>query len=526
MKFLLASSACVHAPASSLASFLSAYTAGASGAVISVQQTKDQRLVCFGNATIAVGSSAPVDRRVRDLTFAELRRANLGRDFRDWHGTPVRYTAEVASLAATLRALPADLECIIHLPAGVEATSRDAFVALVAREVLEQRPGSAILVAQPADAEVIRSITPDLPIVADAAAIDLTTKHRLDGIVVAESAFFENGKPTELAQRIAKLKTDGRVLRGALLLPGSEVPTRELVTAAGGNPAVWAVTTASLLATPDVRPERAVVDDKFRGTEPDLELWSFGYARVSTACHVRQEDGVHIDIQPYTAPDLPPPSDETERRLRRLEAQMGLALRQTPTYVGGGVGFVPGVDGPFAAEAEVTSQLASQATMVELAVTNVNPGRHLPSFTPSGAPRYPQNDHEKHAFFDPHGAPPFVGSEHDEDDGFRINSHFGSEYSDNNYGSDAGDGRMLEVSLRIERRGPYFATYYRARTDADARSWICSGVVRNDSMNARVFIRCAGKRWQKADPQHPGSSLPVVANHFKVSRMKIVRFPA
>ena len=49
-------------------------------------------------------------------------------------------------------------------------------------------------------------------------------------------------------------------------------------------------------------------------------------------------------------------------------------------------------------------------------------------------PAPPTSFREKDSFFDPHGAPPFVGVEHDEDDGYRINWNLGSEYDNNQYG--------------------------------------------------------------------------------------------
>ena len=52
-----------------------------------------------------------------------------------------------------------------------------------------------------------------------------------------------------------------------------------------------------------------------------------------------------------------------------------------------------------------------------------------------------------------------------------------------------------------------------------------SGVTRNDSLNPRVFLRLAGKRWRQEDPKNPSVFMPVIPNHFAFERFSLTRFP-
>lgn len=149
-----------------------------------------------------------------------------------------------------------------------------------------------------------------------------------------------------------------------------------------------------------------------------------------------------------------------------------------------------------------------------MAVVNIDPGAHRS--------KPPRSSRDIDPFYDPHGAPPFAGVEHDEDDGYRINWNLGTGYDTNQYGRSVGDGRTpREARLRLERRGEYFAAYY--RNTVDAPDWVCCGVARNLSLNDVVYLRCAGKRWRKASQGDPDTYLPVVPNHFVFKNLRIER---
>ena len=193
------------------------------------------------------------------------------------------------------------------------------------------------------------------------------------------------------------------------------------------------------------------------------------------------------------------------------------------------MGFVPGIEGDFSAEVDVQSETAQQATTVEMAVLNADPGAHRPPWIKDTAgklaPNPPASFRDKHTFYDPHGAPPYVGVEHDEDDGWRINWNLGTDYDSNQYGRAVGDGKLLSGRMRLDRRGAYFAAYYRATGKSSPDDWVCLGVVRNESLNSKVYLRLAGKRWRQEDPNNPSVFMPVIPNHFTFKNFTITRFP-
>jgi hypothetical protein len=213
-----------------------------------------------------------------------------------------------------------------------------------------------------------------------------------------------------------------------------------------------------------------------------------------------------------------------QNQLNALEESMWAAQMDWPFYSGGGFGTNFGIDGDFAAEVDYSSTVTSQATMLEMACVNVDPSKHMPGFREENGkqvPNTPESFRDKGSFFNPHGAPPFVGVEHDEDDGYRINWNLGSEYDNNQYGRPHGDGNTKVGRFRLERRGAYFAGYYRDEQNPD---WVCVGTCRNDTLNQRVFIRCAGKRWRQEDVT-PGAAnpyFPVVENHFIFKNFVVV----
>src|SRR5207253_1338254 len=175
-------------------------------------------------------------------------------------------------------------------------------------------------------------------------------------------------------------------------------------------------------------------------------------------------------------------------------------------------------EGDFSAEVDIESATAKQATTVEMAALNVDPAPHRTPWVKDSTgvtiPNSPLSFRDKHTFFDPHGAPPYVGVEHDEDDGWRINWNVGTDYDSNQYGHSAGDGKLLHGRMRLDRRGSHFAAYYRETGKTSVSDWICVGTVSNQSLNNRIYLRLAGKRWRQEDPGKPDTWLPVIANHF------------
>ncbi len=223
-----------------------------------------------------------------------------------------------------------------------------------------------------------------------------------------------------------------------------------------------------------------------------------------------------------------PTGDPVADALHELKERSWYALKDWPFYSGGGVGFVPGILGDFSAEVDMASARAQQATTVEMAAVNVDPAAHHKPWVQNGQqrwmPNYTTSSRDRHTFFDPHGCPPYVGVEHDEDDGWRINWNLGTDYESNQYGKAFGDGKLLTGRVRLDRRGPYFAAYYRATGKNRPLDWVCVGAVRNDSLNPKVFLRVVGKRWRQENPARPAEWMPVIPNHFTFGNMTITRY--
>jgi hypothetical protein len=258
---------------------------------------------------------------------------------------------------------------------------------------------------------------------------------------------------------------------------------------------------------------RTLEKASFAGTAENAARFHFGYAKANRYGHVFQDDGVHVKLAPYEGRQLfGDESDPTAAALSKLEERLYYAMKDWPFYSGGGVGTAFPLDGDFTAEVDYAWTTASQATMCEMAVINVDPAKHRPGWRTdaNGQPvaNPPESFRDKNAFFDPHGCPPFVGAERDEDDGFRINWNLGTDYDNNQYGRPHGNGKAMAGRLRLDRRGGWFAAYYK---DAGNPDWVALGAVRNDSMNARVWLRCAAKRWRQEDPNGPGF-LPIPSN--------------
>jgi hypothetical protein len=289
---------------------------------------------------------------------------------------------------------------------------------------------------------------------------------------------------------------------------------------------VWSLSTDSMIGATlegerietaeHVRRHWTWIDEHFVGKRINRDQFAMGYAKANAFGRLRHEDGVHLELLPYDRP-LPPHSEGSDHqaRIERLELRMDYAERTWHYYSGGGVGLVPGVRGNFIAEMGYRlAKPLTQATTLEMAAVNVDPPKHRED--------PPQEAGDSDPFFDPHGAPPYVGVEHDEDDGYRINWNLGSQYDNNQYGPPVGNGSKPKAGrLRLERRGPYFSAYY--KNDVDAPDWICVGVVRNDSMNPLVHLRMVGKRWRQARTDGEPGYFPIVSHHMTFTDVRIQR---
>jgi hypothetical protein len=406
MRVWLSGADSIHAPAQSAAALISSHTSGGDGAVLIVHPTFDRKIVCCPTDDLAHLTGHPG--RLHEFEYRVLRRANIGATFKNIDGVPVRHNAQPQLLSILIEDLPADMDVVLDLTRAV-TTARQAYVQAVLTTVAQSRvrKNYIYLIQDIADVATIRDITLQaILILCDRdteAMIDRAIAHALAGAMLPRQDYI----------RFAPKIAGAPLALGAVVKADDGILDAQKFAELSAQPSVYAATTRSVLMSEQFHfRKRLLCDEDFAGREVDTDNWSLGYARANSYCHVYQDNGVHIDIAPYNPPPLPPPPNDIERRLRRLEIQVLVALEDTPTYSGGGVGVRRGLEGDFSVEALLSSQQAVQASTVEIAVINGDPGRHFEPWNPDGT-RFPQGAHDKHAFFDPHGARPYVGTEHD-----------------------------------------------------------------------------------------------------------------
>ncbi|HEY0154482.1 MAG TPA: glycerophosphodiester phosphodiesterase family protein [Longimicrobium sp.] len=535
----------LHAPENSRAALVSAYTAGADVLELDVQLTRDDYLVVSHDGTTErlTGEAG----RISEMTLAELRKLDYSETFKPRNAEQYAYYTRpgrklaIETLPELLDALPRGVTKLIELKhdSSADASRRGTFVgktieALAARGLL----GEAVIYSKdPENLLLARRLAPEVPVAVfdwELPAEDqvaLIEKHGADGLVTdLDTVLGPDGALTGVGRALERLHAQRKLRLGAILYPfrngGTGNFTRQEYEALRGHPFVWSLSTDSMLdVAPFTRGGSRSVDESFAGKKIDTERFALGYAKSNGYAWVHQEDGVRVKIDPYTGPTGPTGAPgSVERQLSELREQMQYASKDWPYYSGGGVGLVQGITGPFVAEVDYQVRQVSQATMLEMAVVNVDPGTHQKPYNADGTPRRVTSFRDKDSFFDPHGAPPFVGVEHDEDDGFRINWNLGTEYDNNQYGRPVGDGVKPRAGrLRLERRGPYFAAYY--RNAVDAPDWVCVGVARNDSLNERVFLRCVAKRWRQEREDDPSRYYPILDNDYAFTNLTVDRFP-
>jgi glycerophosphoryl diester phosphodiesterase len=520
----------LHAPENSIAALISGYTGGADVLEIGLQLTRDGHLALSHEAT--TDAMTGVSGAIADKTLAELRDLDFSRRFQPRNSPNFRYYVldarrlAIATFPAVLEMLPKDVELLIELGdvSAAGANRRDELVRKTA-DALSSRgmTGRCVVTSRDADAlRALRAILPSARITTFGGSLpherqlELMTSMGADGLVTGVEDLVVDGALTSFAKAVQKAFDERRLRVGAVVRPpqDSGVFTEPQWRALRDRAFVWSLGTDSLIDVSFARRSVVLTDEPFAGSTVDRERFALGYAKANRFCTVTQDDGIHVRIDPY--PEIPPPpADPLERRLQAIEERLTEVAREWPFYSGGGVGYVPGIRGDFAAEVDYTVENVGQATTLEMAVVNVDPGAHQS--------RPPVSFRNKDSFYDPHGAPPFIGVEHDEDDGYRINWNLGSEYDSNQYGRPVGDGKTPRAArMRLERRGSYFTAYY--RNAVDAIDWVCCGVARNESLNPVAYLRCVGKRWRQESESDPSVFVPIIPNHFVFRNLRIERF--
>jgi glycerophosphoryl diester phosphodiesterase len=530
--------ACLHSPENSIAALISGYTGGADVLEIGLQLTRDGHLVLSHEAT--TDALTGVSGTIAEKTLAQLRELDFSRRFQPRNSPNFRYYVPppqkrgenldarrlaIETFPAALEVFPEQVELLIELGdvSAAGANRRDELVRKTA-DALSSRGVMERCVVTSLDAGALRALRGILPAIRIVTCddslpherqVELMASMSADGLVADVEDLVENGALTAFAKAVKKAFEEKRLRVGAVARPprGTGVFTEPQWRALRDKAFVWSLGTDSLIDVSFTRRSVVLTDERFAGRRVDRERFALGYAKANRFCTVTQDDGIHVRIDPY--PEIPSPADPMEQRLQAIEERLTEVARGWPFYSGGGVGYVPGIRGDFAAEVDYTVQNVTQATTLEMAVVNVDPGAHQS--------HPPVSFRNKDSFYDPHGAPPFVGVEHDEDDGYRINWNLGSEYDSNQYGRPVGDGKTPRGGrLRLERRGSYFSGYY--RNTIDAIDWVCCGVARNDSLNRVVYLRCVGKRWRQESESDPSVFVPIVPNHFVFRNLRIERF--
>lgn len=523
---------CTHAPENTLPALISGYTGGADVLDIGVQLTKDGQMVISHEAALERLTGQPGT--IPGMTLAELRKLDFSATFRPRNAPHFRYyhrqghRLRLETLPAFLDLLPEDVELLVELgqESCREAAQREALANKVVQALLAGELTDRVVLCSK-DQEIlgrVRGQAPKLRVLVDGEGLtaeeSLERIDRLsaDGLVTTwESVADLQGRLTEFGRRLEARHQERPWKVGVALRPGAEsYPlTREVYAQLDGHAFIWSVGTASMLdVAPFLRKAVVMVQESFAGKKVDVEQFSLGYAKANPYCEIFQDNGIHVKIRDYDGPLPETGDDPVESRLVNLETKLMYTAKDWPFYSGGGLGLKRGIRGDFVAEVDYQVQTVGQATTLEMAVLNVDPGAHQA--------KPPTTFRQKDSFFDPHGAPPYVGAEHDEQDGYRINWNLGTEYDNNQYGRAVGDGETPRSGrLRLERRGPYFSAYY--RNDVDAPDWVCVGVTRNDSLNPVVYLRCVGKRWRQEREDGPGY-YPILANEFIFRNLLITRY--
>ncbi len=532
---------------------ISAYTAGAEVLELDVQLTRDGALVVSHDPTTdrLTGEAGTII----EMDVADIRKLDMSKTFQPRgsgefdYRPPGRHQVEIETLPDLLDQLPRDVDKLIELKHdSTESTGRRGELvgptvsALAARGMI----GETVLYSKDREnLELARRLAPEVRIAAFDWELDLDAQRELmldlkaNGLLVEVSDLLDGHELSAHGRELERLHSEHGLALGALVYVrrgenAENVPTEEEYSVLSDHPFVWSLATDSMLdLEPFARRSFHLAAETFEGKDIDTDHYAFGYAKANRYCHVFQDDGVHVNIAEYDG-DRSLPDEPLERRVTEVEQRLWYALKDWPFYSGGGFGLLTAIEGDFVAEVDYTTTHVGQATTLEMAAVNANPSGHQPPWNKDGSPRLPATMRKKSIFFDPHGAPPFAGVEHDEDDGYRVNANLGTDYDNNYWGRPVGNGKAMSGRLRLERRGPFFSALYRNQEPANdapaeataglATDWVCAGVVRNESLNPHVFLRCAGKRWRQEREDDPHAYHPIVPVEFVFGNFEVRRF--
>lgn len=214
--------------------------------------------------------------------------------------------------------------------------------------------------------------------------------------------------------------------------------------------------------------------DSFGGAELNAQRWVGGHYNTSAECKIHVDNGLHI------------------------------AFDEGVEYASAGVLTREPIVGDFEASLRFKVENPALGTTFELAAITVDPPRS------SALDQHQADSYTRSRVYDVHGVPPFVSSEFDEADGWRISWNRSSAQAKqgadgemtadnhfNRYGRNHGNKPVgpAEGWLRLVRQGDQWRSFGKAST-ADA-TWFPTGDVVQMNLSGPVFLRLAAKHWVK-----------------------------
>ncbi|MCA3124022.1 MAG: hypothetical protein ING90_15335 [Rhodocyclaceae bacterium] len=191
-----------------------------------------------------------------------------------------------------------------------------------------------------------------------------------------------------------------------------------------------------------------------------------------------------------------------------------VTLAQGTQYASAGIALRTPVVGDFDVRVAFHVSAPAKGTTFEVAAVTVDPPRESALDNTNEA----LTAYGRSRIYDVHGAPPYVSSEFDENDGWRIgwnraagqtrpgptgvliaDNHF------NRYGHTSGPKPTGETSgwLRLVRTGDDWTSY----RSGEGAAWVPTGMVRWMNMPLAVFIRLAAKHWPKVEGRAPANAV-------------------
>jgi len=484
--------------------FWAALAGGAEGLVSGVRLSKDGVVVCSGRdqLTCAKGES----KAIRDMSWAEIENVDAGLTFRSsvldkdnqpiktvgtdtpWEGNlPKKKALRVLNLERVLLLFARRCTVTIFFPSG-ETNLIDATIALLLKYGVLNR---VLLFGDQAACEYLKKKYPDAPyVLIGPKGTDPCGQLSLAELIHAsclcldwdDACHVVEGKVLFDEPLQSKLsKSDIRlILRSESMF---FAPKPDYIHAIKGIKGINGIIAKGVLPViQSLTPPALIVEDDFKGSKMNKNLWAAGYSHINQDTLIMQNDGLHIQIN------------------------------EGGDYSGAAAVCLLPINGRFDAQVDFHVGHPFQGTTFEMAAICIDPGYDHTNNSDL-------TTRNVNLTFDVHGAAPYASSERDEDDGFRCgwNNGFNLTKIDpdwqassgnmyNKYGRDVGNGKADNPvgTLRLIRSGSVFATYYKDNYNI---GWVCSGAMLVQNMSEDVYVRLAAKHWNKDGKTPPANDV-------------------